>query len=144
MKTQNKFIWIIALSALIGCDTDETKKGRFLLKGNEKLEENDPKSAIAFYNEAISMDSTYADAYFNKAMAHLRLNELEESIADLSLAIKFNPEYYEAAFILKIVKWIIILVIISLLIKPISYLVVLLILFGIWIKDKIKRRRDEK
>ena len=98
MKTQNKFIWIIALSALIGCDTDETKKGRFLLKGNEKLEENDPKSAIAFYNEAISMDSTYADAYFNKAMAHLRLNELEESIADLSLAIKFNPEYYEAVF----------------------------------------------
>jgi uncharacterized membrane protein len=53
-----------------------------------------------------------------------------------------NPEYFSPEFILKIVKWIIILLIVSLLIKPISYLVVLLILFGIWIRDKLKSRKN--
>jgi len=50
-----------------------------------------------------------------------------------------NPQYFSPEFILKLIKWLVILVIISLLIKPISYLVVLLILFGIWIKDKFRK-----
>jgi len=50
-----------------------------------------------------------------------------------------NPQYFSPEFILKLAKWLVILVIISLLIKPISYLVVLLILFGIWIKDKFRK-----
>lgn len=49
-----------------------------------------------------------------------------------------NPDYFEPSFILTIVKWIVILTIISLLIKPVTYGIVLLILLGIWIKDKIK------
>ncbi|MFW6233449.1 MAG: hypothetical protein ACOC3Z_02180 [Nanoarchaeota archaeon] len=54
-----------------------------------------------------------------------------------------NPEYFSPEFILKIVKWIMILLIVSLLIKPISYLVVLLIIFGIWIKDKRNKKNKE-
>jgi len=50
-----------------------------------------------------------------------------------------NPQYFSPEFILKLVKWLVILVIISLLIKPLSCLVVLLILFGIWIKDKFRK-----
>jgi hypothetical protein len=66
------------------------------------------------------------------------------SMEVLKTGIRFgfeNPEYYEASFILQIVKWIVILIIVSLLIKPLSYLIVLLILFGIWIKNKIKQRK---
>ncbi|KKN34621.1 hypothetical protein LCGC14_0792110 [marine sediment metagenome] len=48
-----------------------------------------------------------------------------------------NPDYFEPSFIIQIIKLIIILVIISLLIKPITYGIVLLILLGIWIKDKL-------
>ncbi len=71
------------------------------------------------------------------------------SIEVIKVGINFgydNPDYFEPLFILMIVKWIIILVIISLLIKPVSYLAVLLILFGIWIKDTIqsKKRKNEK
>ena len=50
-----------------------------------------------------------------------------------------NPQYFSPEFILKLAKWLVILVIISLLIKPLSCLVVLLILFGIWIKDKFRK-----
>lgn len=50
-----------------------------------------------------------------------------------------NPDYYEATFVFSVIKLLVILVIISLLIKPVTYLVVLLILFGIWIKEKIDK-----
>ncbi|SFT91691.1 Flp pilus assembly protein TadD, contains TPR repeats [Algoriphagus locisalis] len=92
---------VFALLVLLGmsaCDSDESKKGRFLLKGNEKMEENDPKGAMEFYSEALEMDSTFADAYYNKALAHVQLNQLSESIQDLSLAIKYKPDYYDAIF----------------------------------------------
>lgn len=58
-KAQNKLAVLFFLLIFLGsCDSLEDKKGRFLLKGNEKLEENDPKSAIGFYREAIALDST--------------------------------------------------------------------------------------
>ena len=72
MKLQNSLFLLLLILASFSCDSLEDKKGRFLLKGNEKLKENDPKSALDFYTEALELDSTYTDAYFNKAMAHLR------------------------------------------------------------------------
>ena len=58
----------------------------------------------------------------------------------LKVGINFgydNPDYFEPSFIIQIIKLIIILVIVSLLIRPITYGIVLLILLGIWIKDKL-------
>jgi len=52
-----------------------------------------------------------------------------------------NPDYFEASFILTIIKLIVILAIIFLFIKPVTYGIVLLILLGIWIKNKIPRER---
>jgi tetratricopeptide (TPR) repeat protein len=83
---------------MIACDTDEDKKGRFLLKGNEKLESDDPKGAMTYYAEAIEIDSAFSEAYYNKALAHLQLKQLDESIADLSLAIRYNVNFYDAVF----------------------------------------------
>ncbi len=98
MKFQNSLFLFLLILASFSCDSLEDKKGRFLLKGNEKLKENDPKSAIDFYTEALELDSTYSDAYYNKAMAHLRLNQSEEAISDFSLAIKYQDTYVEAYF----------------------------------------------
>jgi tetratricopeptide (TPR) repeat protein len=95
---QNKFLIGICIWTWIGCDSVEDKKGRFLLKGNEKLEENDPKSALTYYSEALALDSIYVDAYFNRAMARLRLNQLDETIHDLDKAILIRPDYFEAIF----------------------------------------------
>jgi len=82
----------------IGCDSIDDQKGRFLLKGNKKMEENDPKSALGFYEEAIALDSNFSDAYYNKGMAHLQLNQLEEAIQDFSKAIQKSPSSVEAVF----------------------------------------------
>lgn len=98
MKIQNSILAGVLAFAIFSCDSIEDKKGRFLLKGNEKLEENDPKSAIDFYHEALDLDSTYSDAWFNKAVAHLKLHQLDEAIADFSQAINFRPDYPNAFF----------------------------------------------
>jgi len=52
------------------------------------MEENDPKTALGFYEEALALDSNFVDAYYNKGMAHMRLNQLEEAIQDFSAAIQ--------------------------------------------------------
>ena len=82
----------------MGCDSLEDKKGRFLLKGNKKMEEKDPKTALGFYEEAIALDSNFSDAYYNKGMAHLQLNQLEPAIQDFSKAIQKNPKAVDAVF----------------------------------------------
>ena len=55
-----------------------------------------------------------------------------------------NPNYFEAANIIYIAKLICILLIISLLIKPVMYLGIFIIMGIIFIKDKIKKKKDKK
>lgn len=52
-----------------------------------------------------------------------------------------NPDYFSAEFIVKLAKFIAILIIIALLIKPVSYFVILIVLGLIWIKNMMERRR---
>jgi len=53
-----------------------------------------------------------------------------------------NPDYFEPSFIFQIIKLIVILTIIGLLIKPVTYGIVLLILLGIWIKDIVIKNKS--
>jgi hypothetical protein len=92
----------------------------------------------------VSSESTWFDinSIYTILEAYIRF-VLTIAIEVLKAGIRFgfeNPEYYEASFILQLMRLIVILVIVSLLIKPLSYLVILLVLLGIWIKDKIKTR----
>ena len=72
---------------------------------------------------------------------------LVATIQILQMGIEFgfdNPDYFEPSFLFKIIKLIIVLIIISLLIKPVTYLVVLIALVLIWFNDKIKTRKEKK
>lgn len=52
-----------------------------------------------------------------------------------------NPRYFTPEFIIKIIKLIIILVIVSLLIKPVFYIMIFLVMGLIWIIDFIKNKK---
>ncbi len=72
---------------------------------------------------------------------------LVATIQILQMGIEFgfdNPDYFEATFVFKIINLIVVLVIISLLIKPVTYLVVLIALIVMWFNDKIKTRKEKK
>lgn len=55
-----------------------------------------------------------------------------------------NPEYFEPSYIMKIIKMLIYFALISLLIKPVFYLIVFIIMVVIWVTDKIKAKNKEK
>ncbi len=80
------------------CDSVEDKKGRFFLKGNEKLKEDDTKSALTFYTEALEIDPDFRDARYNRAMVNLQLNNTDAAIRDLTEVIAKNQEDIEAIF----------------------------------------------
>lgn len=53
-----------------------------------------------------------------------------------------NPEYFNPSFIYKIIKLIVILVIVSLLIKPVGYVLIFLILGIIHLKNKYWKKKN--
>ena len=52
-----------------------------------------------------------------------------------------NPDYFNPDFITKLIMWIVVLLIISLLIKPVGYLIIFIVMLGIYIKDKFKKKK---
>lgn len=53
-----------------------------------------------------------------------------------------NPEYFEPEFMMKIIWWLIILAMVSLLITPVTYLIIFIVLFFMWIFDKGKKKKN--
>lgn len=81
---KNASILFFLMAIILSCDSLEDKKGRFLLKGNEKLNENDLQGAIEYYTEAIKLDAKFNDALLNRAIVYESLNKLDLAIADYS------------------------------------------------------------
>lgn len=53
---------------------------------------------------------------------------------------KENPQYFDPVFLISLAKWIIILTIIGLAIKPVGYILIFLILGIIWLKEKFTKK----
>jgi tetratricopeptide (TPR) repeat protein len=51
---------------------------------------------IETYTQAIQLNPNYAKAYYNRALTHQRLGELESAVADYTEALRLNPEYARA------------------------------------------------
>ena len=52
--------------------------------------------AIIQYSKAISIDSTYVQAYNNRAYTYMRMRQYDKALSDLNTAIVLKPEYIQA------------------------------------------------
>ena len=93
-----KRIWIIGLLFLAACASDEIKRDRFFLQGNEALNNRDYRSAIDYYTRAINLDKDFARAYNNRGVAQIESGHTYEAIQDYNLALGLDPEYQDALF----------------------------------------------
>ena len=55
-------------------------------KANMLCLQQDFKAAISYYTQAIAADSDFAEAYFNRGLTYIYIDEVEKGIADLSKA----------------------------------------------------------
>lgn len=67
---------------------DKRNAEKLVSEGNRLFNQNDFKSAIAKYAEAITMYPGYAEAHFWKGSAHSRLEQNEQAIYDLDIALQ--------------------------------------------------------
>ncbi|MBS9391899.1 MAG: serine protease [Dolichospermum sp. LBC05a] len=72
------------------------KPDNYYALAGDKYAKRDYKGAIVAYNEAIRLDSKYAEAYFRRGNARSDLGDKPAAIADFNQAIKINPQYAEA------------------------------------------------
>ena len=82
--------------SLFSCDSSNVKIQRFLLIGNQHLENQEFESAIYYYKEALELDSCFSDALNNLGTAAYQVKNWPEAIEWYNKAIDCNakPEYY--------------------------------------------------
>lgn len=66
-------------------------------KGMEKAA-NDPKAAVALFDDAIAIYSNFAAAYFEKGAALLKTNDIDKALECFVKAIQIKPDYVEAKY----------------------------------------------
>ena len=143
MKLSNLVILLILMSAFaIGVGLSDT----------DKLVLNDALTNATLQVSNITLDSTTSSTNVNMSSFFLIVEKYIQFIVTLlfevmRIGINFgydNPQYFEPTFILNIMKLLVWLTIISLLIKPIGWLIAFMIVGAIALKDKFKKRKFRK
>ncbi|MBL7833438.1 MAG: tetratricopeptide repeat protein, partial [Cyclobacteriaceae bacterium] len=91
-------ILVVLCFAIAGCDSAGTKKHRFLLKGNAELADRHEDAAIRYFNEALKIDSCFADAHNNLGTLYFRQKDYGQAIQYYSQALGCDPTYLPAYF----------------------------------------------
>ena len=72
--------------------------------GGSKANQGDYQGALAYYNQALRLDSNNVDAYFRRAYTRFQLGDQQGSIEDITRVIKLSPDNSSAYFFRGIVR----------------------------------------
>jgi tetratricopeptide (TPR) repeat protein len=75
------------------CDNDYKSLNS---KGIGALNGDDPVLAISYFTDAIKKNENFAESYYNRAKAYVKLKKYQNAIDDLNQAIKINDQYISA------------------------------------------------
>lgn len=73
-----------------------SQKEKCFIEGNKNYNESDYLKAIAFYDQAIQLDSQLKEAWFNKGVALCRLERYQDAIDAFNQALVVDPDYSNA------------------------------------------------
>ena len=74
----------------------KSKADDFYIKASSEVKSGNFQEAIAAYNQAISINPQYTDAYNDRGVVRSALGSLSEGIKDFEQAVQINPQYSTA------------------------------------------------
>lgn len=75
----------------------EPRAAELVNRGVDCWQSGNLDQAIALYSEAIAIDPTASDAYYNRGTAHGEKGDHDAAIADYTTALEFKPGYAAVA-----------------------------------------------
>lgn len=88
-------VWILLISILIGCASDEDKKKAYLDEGKAFIQKKDYKNAVIKLKNAIQIDPTFTEAYVQLADTQMNLGATREAFVAYSRVESLAPENLE-------------------------------------------------
>ncbi len=74
-------------------------------QGEQALNEQKYKMALAHFNECLRLDPYYLDAYYSRAIAKEHLNDAKGALTDYNIFLNSNPENTEALFSRAVIRF---------------------------------------
>ncbi len=93
--------WVLTCLSLIciACsDSEIRERDSFFVKGNARLNTGEYQEALRYYNEAIRLDSTFADAYNNRGIAYAEQAKYGRAVIDYTQAINLKQGFADAFY----------------------------------------------
>jgi tetratricopeptide (TPR) repeat protein len=87
---------LILIMLMIGCDSKQTKLQRFLIQGNEMVQKQNFAQARKYFNEALRLDSCFADAWNNLGTISFQQHNYDEALNNYSHVIDCDKKFYPA------------------------------------------------
>ena len=87
-----QLIAIVVVLIICSCEGKETRVQSFLVKGNEELRKGDEQKALYYYNEALKLDSCFADALSNIAKVDFDAGRYNDAIENYNKALECKPD----------------------------------------------------
>lgn len=69
-----------------------------MVKADYLWEKEELEKAIEVYKEVITIDNSYADAYYNIGLVYLQMDNLEKAYENFDITVKMNPLYFKAFY----------------------------------------------
>ena len=69
---------------------------KYLIKGNMAKDENNFEEAINYYNKCIEQNKNCYEAYYNKALCEISLNQKENALNNLNIALNIKKDFSQA------------------------------------------------
>jgi len=77
---------------------------RYFELGGKLFNDHKYNDAIDSYTKAIKLDPTYSSAYFNRSLCFAEKGEYEKASRDLLMVIKFEPNSFDAPYIMGVIS----------------------------------------
>src|SRR5947209_14999987 len=92
------FMLALFVAAVAAQEREPRTTEEFNDRGIARKAKGDLDGAIADYDRAISLNPTYALAYYNRGIARGDKGDLNGAIADYTKAVELNPDYVSAYY----------------------------------------------